>query len=72
MADLISFDTERAAKYLEGVFAGYLNDPADSDHQRGFLAGCLAVYHEGLGRGAGDDRLALLDAQMRPSPSSHT
>jgi hypothetical protein len=61
---LISFDSERAAKYLEGVFAGYLSDPADSDYQRGFLAACLTLYREALGRGAGDDRLSLLDAQV--------
>ena len=64
MGELISFDDERTAKYIEGVFAGYLNDPADSDYQKGYLAGMLTLYREGLGRGAGDDRLALLDAQV--------
>jgi hypothetical protein len=65
MPDLISFDVERASRYLNGVFAGYLNDPADSDYQRGFLAAALTIYREGLGKGVGDDRLALLDAQTR-------
>jgi hypothetical protein len=65
MAEVISFDSERAARYLDGVFAGYLGDPADTDYQRGFLAACLALYREALGRGAGDDRLGLLDEQTR-------
>lgn len=65
MGALISFDVERTAKYLEGVFAGFLNDPADSDYQRGFLAAALVIYREGLGRGYTDDRLQLLDEQVR-------
>jgi hypothetical protein len=64
MADLISFDAERASKYLESIFAGYLNDPADSDYQRGFLAAALVIYREGVGKGTSDDRLKLLDAQV--------
>ena len=63
-AELASFDAERAAKYLNRVLVGYLADPADSDYQRGFLAGCLTLYREALGRGADDDRLALLDTQV--------
>jgi hypothetical protein len=62
-AELISFDAERVSRYLNDVFAGYLGDPADSDYQRGFLAACLTVYREGLGKGAEDDRLKLLDQQ---------
>jgi hypothetical protein len=65
MAEVISFDSERAARYLNDVFAGYLSDPADTAYQQGFLAACLTLYREALGRGAGDDRLALLDAQTR-------
>lgn len=64
MADLISFDAERVSRYLDELFAGYLNDPADSDYQRGFLAAALTIYREALGRGFTDDRLKLLDAQV--------
>ena len=58
--------TERASRYLENVFAGYLADPADTDFQRGFLSLALTLYREGLGKGFGDDRLALLDRQVSP------
>ena len=64
-ADLISFDAERASRYIEQAFVGYLNDPADSDHQRGYLSALLTIYREGLGKGVGDDRLTLLDEQVR-------
>jgi hypothetical protein len=63
-AQLISFDSERAAHYMEDVFAGFLKDPADSDYQRGFLAAALAIYRDALGRGVNDDRLTLLDKQV--------
>lgn len=63
MPEIISFDAEKASRYIEQAFAGYLIDPADSDFQRGFLAALLTLYREGLGRGAGDDRLTLLDRQ---------
>jgi hypothetical protein len=64
MADIISFDAERVSQYLESLFAGYLNDPADSDYQRGFLAAALVIYREALGRGVDDARLMPLDAQV--------
>lgn len=63
-AELVSFDAERASRYIERAFGGFLNDPADSDYQRGFLAALLTLYREGLGKGEGDDRLALLDRQV--------
>lgn len=62
--NLVSFDAERASRYIEQAFVGYLADPADSDFQRGHLSALLTMYREGLGKGAGDDRLALLDAQV--------
>lgn len=62
-ADLVSFDAERASRYIERAFAGFLLDPADSDYQRGYLAALLTLYREGLGKGAEDDRLALLERQ---------
>jgi hypothetical protein len=64
MRTVIEFDSERAARYLEDVFRGYERDPASTDFQRGFLAAALVIYREGLGRGAQDDRLKLLAAQV--------
>lgn len=66
MAGLVSFDAERASRYIEQAFAGYLRDPADSDFQRGYLAALLTLYREGLGKGGGDGRLQLLDRQAYP------
>jgi hypothetical protein len=63
-ANLVSFDAERASRYIERAFAGYLADPADSDYQRGYLAALLQLYREGLGKGADDSRLTLLDEQV--------
>ena len=60
MTNVISFDAEKATHYIEQALAGFINDPADSDYQRGYLAALLTVYEEGLGEGAGDDRLSLL------------
>ena len=63
-AELVSFDAERASRYIEQAFAGYLADPPDSDFQRGHLAALLTLYQEGLGKGRGDDRLVLLDRMV--------
>jgi hypothetical protein len=65
MAGVVSFDAEKASRYLERGLFGFLGDPADSDYQRGYLAALLTVYREGLGKGAEDGRLALLDDQTR-------
>ncbi len=71
-ADIISFDAERASRWIQQAFNGYLGDPADSEYQQGYLAALIDLYGEGLGKGAGDDRIALLKAQVgypeRPSP----
>jgi hypothetical protein len=68
-ADIISFDAVKATRYLEQALFGFLNDPADSEHQRGFLCALLVVYEEGLGRGHQDDRITLLRAQAGiPAP----
>lgn len=64
MAEIIDFDAIRIEPYLEGIFRGYLNDPADTDYQRGYLAAALDIYREGLRR-HDDDRLTLLDKQIR-------
>lgn len=63
---VISFETEKAARYLEQAFSLYLDDPADSDFQRGYLDAMLTIYRECLGKGLTDSRLALLDAQVSP------
>lgn len=60
MTNVISFDAEKASRYIEQALAGFINDPADSDFQRGYLAALLTIYEEGLGKGADDDRLSLL------------
>lgn len=62
---VVSFEGEKASRYIERALVAFLNDPADSDHQRGYLSALLTVYREGLGKGVGDDRLALLDQQTR-------
>ena len=64
---ILELQTERASRYLEGVFAGFLTDPADTDFQKGFLSMALTLYREGLGKGVGDDRLKLLDRQISNS-----
>ena len=69
-AQLISFDAERASNYIANALAMFIDDPADSDHQRGYLAALLTIYREGLGRGKGDDRLAILDAQIMETPNA--
>jgi hypothetical protein len=60
MTNIISFDAEKATRYIEQALIGFINDPADSDFQRGYLAALLTIYEEGLGKGTGDDRLPLL------------
>lgn len=67
MADLIDFDGVRAVKYIERALAGFLDDPADSDHQRGYLSALLTIYTEGLGKGIDDGRIELLRHQARAS-----
>jgi hypothetical protein len=67
-AEIIDFDALRVEPYLEGLFRGYLNDPADSDYQRGYLAAALDIYSECLRRGDGDDRIGLLQKQIRVVP----
>ena len=68
MSNVISFDAEKASRYIEQALAGFINDPADSDFQRGYLAALLTLYEEGLGKGFGDDRLPLLHLQMAKPP----
>lgn len=65
MAEIIDFDGIRVEAYLEGMFRGFLIDPADSDYQRGYLQAALDIYRECLRRDDGDGRLKLLDGQVR-------
>lgn len=64
---IISFDAEKASRYIRQAMVGFLADNPDSDYQRGFLAALLIVYREGLGKDADrlDDRLNLLDRLTR-------
>lgn len=64
-AQLISFDAERASNYIANALAMFIVDPADSEHQRGYLSALLTIYEEGLGRGKDDSRLAILRAQVQ-------
>jgi len=63
LSTVVSFDAEKASRYLERALFGFLRDPADSDFQRGFLSALLIVYREGLNKGSDDDRLTLLEKQ---------
>lgn len=63
-AEMISFDAEKASRYLLHAIVSFTNDPCDSDFQRGFLSALLVVYREGLGKGIGDDRVALAAKQV--------
>lgn len=65
MGDVVSFDAEKATRYLERAMWSFLRDPADSDYQRGYLAALLTVYREGLDKGEDDGRFRLLDDQAR-------
>lgn len=64
---IISFDAEKASRYLLNGLLGFVSDPPESDYQRGYLAALLTAYREGLGKGAGDDRLKALDAMLEVS-----
>jgi hypothetical protein len=55
--EIIDFDDRRAAHYLIRTIEGFLSDPPDTEYQRGYLSALIAIYHEALGRGAGDARL---------------
>lgn len=61
MAEVVSFDVEKASRYISQAMNGYLRDPPESDFQRGFLAALVVTYREGLGKGEGSDRLALFE-----------
>ena len=66
VSNVISFDAEKASRYIEEALTGFINDPADSDFQRGYLAALLTMYDEGLGKGLGDNRLPLIRQMINP------
>ena len=43
--------------YVATAIDAFLNDPPDSDFQRGYLAALVAVYKEAIGRPAADARI---------------
>lgn len=67
MANIIDFDGARLAPMLVQAITGFLGDPPDSDFQRGYLAGVLWAYREGLGRGADDARIAAAEKLLADS-----
>lgn len=66
MSNVISFDAEKASRYIEEALTGFINDPADSDFQRGYLAALLTMYDEGLGKGLGDNHMPLIRQMINP------
>lgn len=60
MTNIVSFDAEKTSKYIEQALAGFINDPPDSDFQRGYLAALLNMYEEGLGKEFGYSRVTIL------------
>ncbi|AOG03091.1 hypothetical protein [Bosea sp. RAC05] len=60
-SNVIDFDARRVEPFVMKAIEGFLNDPPDSDYQRGYLAGLVNVYREGLGRGVSDARLEAAD-----------
>lgn len=60
MTNIVSFDAEKASRYIEQAMVGFINDPADSDFQRGYLAALLTIYEEGLGKEFGYSRVKIL------------
>lgn len=56
-AKLIAFDEARARRYITEAVTGFLQDPPDSDFQRGFLAALLACHDEALSKREEDSRI---------------
>jgi hypothetical protein len=62
---LTSFHASKAAIYIQNALVGFIVDPAETDHQCGYLSALLDVFRHGLDRGAGDARIAVLDQQLQ-------
>lgn len=56
-SNVIDFDARRVEPFVMKAIEGFLNDPPDSDYQRGYAAALIVIYREGLGRGASDARV---------------
>ena len=57
-----------APDYLYVAVSGFVDDPADSDYQRGYLAGLLAIAEE-IGVDLGSEPFCLVRHQTR-APSA--
>jgi hypothetical protein len=63
MENVVSFNSEKVAKYLNDVFNGYTMDFATSPYQAGFLAACLVIHEEALGKKF-DEKLTRLSDKL--------
>lgn len=52
MAQVVSFQGERVARYLDKALKTFAIDPAHTVYQQGYLMALLDVYREGVGRDA--------------------
>lgn len=64
-AEIVDFDARKVAPFIIAEIGRFLDDPPDSDHQRGYLAALINVYREGLGRGADDARLLAAERLLK-------
>lgn len=65
MAEMIDFESERVSRHLDKVFRSFLVDPCHSEYQQGYLMALIDLYREGMGKGEGEERIGLLEAQVR-------
>lgn len=63
MVDEVTVDSAR--KHIMEALVGFVNDPADSDYQRGYLA---ALYEIGI-NGLGMDLLTKTEPVKQPKPT---
>ena len=57
MSNVIDLDTRRVTPYVIRAVEQFLNDPPDTDYQRGFLAALLVLWREGLNGSEADARI---------------
>lgn len=58
MGDVISFQANKAQKFIEKGLLLSHGDPPDSEYQRGFEAGLASIYAECLNGPTDDTRIA--------------
>lgn len=68
---IIDFDSHRVRPFIERAIESFLNDPPDTEFQRGYLGALINVYREGLGRGAQDARLIAAERLTAQSESAN-